>query len=296
MPRIRSLHPGFFTDEKIVTVSAFARLLFLGVLTECDDNGVFEWKPVTLKMRLFPVDSVEIGGLLGELVAIDAIARTTIDGRDCGIVRNFCKFQRPKKPHMRFPFPNQFRTYVGIDGHASEPASPSDDDSSEPPPHNAEHSTEPVPHQFPTSSELSPQMEEDLGGKEVEGEKGRKKENPNTNNSSNSARASLRSAGSGSGINSNGNGKTYAFEAGVIRLSKKHFDQWKQAYFHLSLEAELIALQDWAAKQENWFVAVSAALAKKQREAVLAIERVKAEAAAGHATAKREAEQGDKWW
>ncbi len=62
------------------------------------------------------------------------------------------------------------------------------------------------------------------------------------------------------------NEKIYAFESGVIRLSQKDFDKWKQAFGNLALEAELLALTEWAASQPKWFYAVSAALAKKNRE------------------------------
>lgn len=58
----------------------------------------------------------------------------------------------------------------------------------------------------------------------------------------------------------------YAFEAGVIRLTQKDFDQWKRAYEHLSLEAELISLAEWAGTQPKWFHAVSGALSKRNRE------------------------------
>lgn len=61
------------------------------------------------------------------------------------------------------------------------------------------------------------------------------------------------------------NGK-YKFEHGVVRLTAKDFDKWKQAYSHLDLAAELIALAPWAAEQRNWFHAVPAALAKRNRE------------------------------
>lgn len=67
----------------------------------------------------------------------------------------------------------------------------------------------------------------------------------------------------------------YAFEAGVIRLRKKDFDQWKSAFAHLDLSAELIGLEPWAAQQSNWFVAVSQALAKKNRETKIRIEQQK---------------------
>ncbi len=57
------------------------------------------------------------------------------------------------------------------------------------------------------------------------------------------------------------------FEAGIIRLTQKHFDQWKQAFSYLDLAAELISLQEWAGGQgSRWFPAVSGALAKRNRE------------------------------
>jgi hypothetical protein len=49
MSRIRSIHPGFFADETFVMLSPLARLFWIGLLTEADDQGIFEWKPVTLK-------------------------------------------------------------------------------------------------------------------------------------------------------------------------------------------------------------------------------------------------------
>lgn len=69
---------------------------------------------------------------------------------------------------------------------------------------------------------------------------------------------------------------TYAFESGVIRLKKKDFDQWKQAFSHLDLGAELLALSEWAGQQgQKWFFAVSSALAKKNREVHARIEQQK---------------------
>ena len=56
MPRIRSVHPGQWTDENFVSCRPTARLLALGLRNEADDQGIFEWKPLTLKMRLFAAD------------------------------------------------------------------------------------------------------------------------------------------------------------------------------------------------------------------------------------------------
>ena len=69
---------------------------------------------------------------------------------------------------------------------------------------------------------------------------------------------------------------SYAFESGVIRLKQKDFDNWKVAFSHLDLAAELVGLASWAADQGGrWFPAVSAALAKKNRELGLRIEQSK---------------------
>jgi len=145
MSRIRSIHPGFFTDEDMVQVSRDARLLFLGLGVEADDKGTFEWKLTTIKMRLFPADHVDIDTLLAELVSIDAVSSYEIDGRKYGAIRNFRKYQRPKKPNDVHPMPDQFRTYVGLGAVSSEP----------------------VPQQFGTGSEIAPQMED--GGEDVRG-------------------------------------------------------------------------------------------------------------------------------
>jgi hypothetical protein len=59
----------------------------------------------------------------------------------------------------------------------------------------------------------------------------------------------------------------YAFESGCIRLTLKNLTQWKSAFVNLDLEAELLGLTEWAGTQgNNWFCAVSGALAKRNRE------------------------------
>ena len=96
MARIRSVHPGLFTDEAFMTASPLARLLIIGIWCEAHDDGVFEWKPLTLKVRLMPADSVEVAPLLAELEALGFVRRFQAGGRPYGVVRNFQKYQRPK--------------------------------------------------------------------------------------------------------------------------------------------------------------------------------------------------------
>lgn len=154
MSRIRSIHPGLWTDEEFVTLSPLARLLFMGIWNECDDKGIFEWKPLTLKMRLLPGDNADVAALMAEIEQIGAIRRYQVDGKSYGAVRNFCKFQRPKKPNDIHPSTPEILSYAGHSGELGcDEASP-------------------VPHQFPTPSENAKQMED--GGWREEG-KGRKK-------------------------------------------------------------------------------------------------------------------------
>jgi len=147
MARIRSVHPGLFTDEGFMGLSAMSRVLLVGLWVEADDQGVFEWKPLTLKARLLPADVVDMAAMLSELVAARFIQPFTEGGKAYGAVRNFRKYQRPKKPNAVYPLPQEWRTFVGLSGDGSVP----------------------VTHQEPTSGENPPQMED--GGGRVEDER-----------------------------------------------------------------------------------------------------------------------------
>ena len=125
-----------------MSASPFARLMIIGIWGEAWDDGIFEWKPLTLKAKLFPVDSVDTVSLLEELERLQFIKRFSFDGKQYGAVRNFCKWQRPKKPNSSGVLTPELRTYVSLSSDNSEP----------------------VRNQFGTSSEKSPQME-DVGGR-----------------------------------------------------------------------------------------------------------------------------------
>jgi len=138
MARIRSTHPGQWSDEDFVACSMAARLLAIAIRNEADDQGIFEWKPLSLKMKLFPADQVDMDDMLAELVEHKHVIKFDHDGESYGAVRNFRKYQRPKKPTAIYPLPNELRTYVGLTDNGSEP----------------------VPHQDVTGTEKPPQMED----------------------------------------------------------------------------------------------------------------------------------------
>ena len=149
MSRIRSIHPGLFTDEAFVVLSPMARIFFIGLWTECDDYGSFEWSPLKLKMRLLPADNVDAGELLAEIEAAGSVMRYESGGRSYGAVRNFCQFQRPKKPNPIHPQTPEVRSFVGTDARSTR------------------NGSEAVGNELPTDREIPRQME-DGGGKGIE--------------------------------------------------------------------------------------------------------------------------------
>lgn len=147
MARIRSIHPGLYTDEAFMALSLAGKVAFPGIWTECDDQGVFEWKPLVLKARIFPVDAVDMAAVLDEMVASGCVQVIDVSGKRYGLVRNFRKWQRPEKPKCRFPLPDEHRLYVGLE--------PND--------------RQPVTDAMPTGSRMSPQREEEGGKMKDEG-------------------------------------------------------------------------------------------------------------------------------
>ena len=167
MARIRSVHPGLFTDEAFMSCGFAARQLIVGLWCEARDDGVFEWKTLTLKARIFPVDNIDVEELLAELESHDIIRRFEAGGKSYGAVRNFRKYQRPKKPNDSGVLPDEFRTYVGLSEGGSEP----EDDKARSVPKKEEPApdkTAEVPNQFRTSSELVEHMEDGGGRKKEE--------------------------------------------------------------------------------------------------------------------------------
>lgn len=245
MPRIRSIHPGLFTDESFVSVSDAAQIFYIGLLTEADDQGVFEWKPVTLKMRLRPASLQPVDGLLAELEASNRIVAYEIGGRKYGAIRNFRKFQRPKYPNANHPITDDIRRYVGLSD-----AIPAMDGVDE--------------HPVPRSGECNKQME-DGGGRREDGEKdGQGESKPEKETRSPRARGAPTAS------------KAYAFEGAIVRLTQADLDRWRGSYGAIpdivaelrTIDAKLVD----AGESEKWFGKVSGWL-RNRHETLLAQQR-----------------------
>jgi hypothetical protein len=181
MARIRSIHPGFLSDEvsmELTIEAPLALLLVQGLWMEADDWGTFEWKPLTLKARVLPAIGADAMARMLDILQredVDMIRRFEIGGKLYGVVRNFVRYQRPKKPKRFHPVTAESMAYAGFLPDGSRPRSelggPSGEGGSELTEVEAGEGSEqsqdkptPVRNRFGTSSEFSPQMED--GGKD----------------------------------------------------------------------------------------------------------------------------------
>jgi hypothetical protein len=173
MPRIRSIHPGFLTDEAVMDLTVgcpLAPLFLVGLWIQSDDHGIFEWKPLTMKARILPAISGDIASIFEALQGANVILKFSVNGRDYGAIRNFCRFQRPKSPKYAHPMPTEIGNYVGF---ANEKPEPEDDEGGSgsedtapkaiPIPQNVEMPTAEL-LSFPQNGEIGPQRKEE-GGK-----------------------------------------------------------------------------------------------------------------------------------
>lgn len=93
MPKIRGVHPDFWTDENVVELSPFARLLWIGLWNHACDNGHLQDKSKQIKMRVLPTDDVNCAELLREIESQKLIVRA--DGWIT--IPNLAHHQKPHK-------------------------------------------------------------------------------------------------------------------------------------------------------------------------------------------------------
>ena len=123
MARIRTIKPEFWTSEQIVECSRDARLLFIGLLNFCDDNGVHPASARRLKMEVYPgeddLKTEDIRSLTAELIKAGLVREYIVGGETYWHVTGWRRHQKIDKPTIRHPAPEK----------ASEFAEPSSNDS-----------------------------------------------------------------------------------------------------------------------------------------------------------------------
>lgn len=102
MPRVRNIHPGFFTNDTLQGAEAASglplRMAFIGLACHADRVGRFAWQPTRLKLGILPYDAVDFGAVLEALEAAQFIVKYEVDGRAYGLIPTFLRYQ---KPHPR---------------------------------------------------------------------------------------------------------------------------------------------------------------------------------------------------
>lgn len=132
MARIRSIKPGFCTDETIAELSIPCRLHFVMLWTHCDDHGRCVDNLRLIKAALWPLDDAvtidHIEGWMAELADAERIIRYTVDDRKYVQVVKWSKHQHPSKPQ-----PSEIPPPPGADPGLLDDETPGQ-------PHNPEHS------------------------------------------------------------------------------------------------------------------------------------------------------------
>lgn len=73
MAKIRPVHPDIWTDDDVVSLSPWARLLFIGLWNFACDNGHLEDRSRQIKRRVLPFDDVNVGELLREVAGVGLV-------------------------------------------------------------------------------------------------------------------------------------------------------------------------------------------------------------------------------
>lgn len=99
MARIRTIKPELASDEKLASVSRAARLTFVLLMTQADDDGLLPGRARQLLGALYPHDedigATELHGWLSELEQIGVVRmRETFDGAPIVEITNWSKHQR----------------------------------------------------------------------------------------------------------------------------------------------------------------------------------------------------------
>jgi hypothetical protein len=95
MARLRTVKPGFFTNDVLAEVDPLGRLLFIGLWTVADREGKLEDRPKRLKAELLPYDDCDVDALLNALATHGFIIRYEVGGNGYIMVQNFLKHQYP---------------------------------------------------------------------------------------------------------------------------------------------------------------------------------------------------------
>lgn len=106
MPRIRTIKPEFFSDEKMAPLPVLTRFVFLGLISMADDCGRVLDNVKIIDAYIFPETSETSRGSLAELSAMGRLQRgVTASGQRIIQIVNWSAHQKIEKPNLRGALP-----------------------------------------------------------------------------------------------------------------------------------------------------------------------------------------------
>lgn len=114
MARIRTIKPEFFRHEELQAAEVghpgeYPMMVYAGLWTQCDKQGVFPWKPKILKLDILPFLAFDMAKTLELLESIELVYHFEADGKEYGCIPTFRSHQRingeEAKQQPRYPFP-----------------------------------------------------------------------------------------------------------------------------------------------------------------------------------------------
>lgn len=119
MARKRMIDPSFWEDEKLGSCEPTNRLLFMGLISQSDDDGRLKGHPSLIRSSIFPYDP----DITNEMVETwlekladpehKLIIRYEVDNQKYILIKNFKKHQtinKPQKSKLPEPLPEHYGT------------------------------------------------------------------------------------------------------------------------------------------------------------------------------------------
>jgi hypothetical protein len=116
MARIRTIKPEFFQHETLFEAEETSklplRLAYVGLWTQCDRDGRFEWRPRQLKLNVLPYDNCDFSAVLSTLESNGFIVRYDADGKSFGCIPSWTEHQyiNSREPSSTIPAPTETNT------------------------------------------------------------------------------------------------------------------------------------------------------------------------------------------
>ncbi len=108
MARIRTIKPEFWTNEKILSITPLARLMFIGMWNFADDYGRMDFAPISIKARIFPADAAtidDVRSMLSELCSHDLIMIYSANGKEYIEITGWDHQKIDKRQPSKIPAP-----------------------------------------------------------------------------------------------------------------------------------------------------------------------------------------------